>query len=845
MAGRGSGKSLRFGIPIAAVLAVAALVLPPFINVSRYKGRVIESMSKAFGRPVTCDSVELRLLPQPGFYLANVNIGDDPAYSLEPILHADEVTAYLGVSSLWRGRMEISRVNLNYPSLNLVERGDASWNFEPLLWKTSRSEAAPTSALPSISRPRFPYIEATNGRINFKYGLEKSVFSLVDANFSLWSPAENQWRMRLESQPVRTDMPITDTGTVKAEATIQRATMLRDAPIQATVTWERVQLGNLTRLIYGEDRGWRGALEISTQFSGTPGALQFTSAAKLREFRRFDIASGDAANLNATCQGEWNVSTDSLPHTECSLPLDNGRLHVQGTLRGFHSPQYDLTVSAENLGADALLNLARHAKRNLPDDLSATGTVSAAFHVSRLTEAPSSWSGNLELDSFGLRSSVLGKNLAIGKALVTADMDTPATDGPRGGRSRSNQRAKTTPQPGTLQVHSFDLPLGAATPVKVDGMLDPEHFALHLKGDATLERLQQFSRAIGIGVPRFALSGPAAIDLIVGGKWSSFDAPDVSGSAQLKNARAEVPGLSAPLEISSAQVDLDGDRISLRNASVTAGKVSLGGSASFARSCNPDSPCEASFDLTSDDLNLAQWNAVLNPHLLKTPWYFFGSRQAGGNAFANLHATGHLAARHLTLDTVSGTAFETNFSIADGILRLKNTRANLLGGGVSGDWMLDFTGGEPKCESTGAADRIQADKLAPVLKAPLGTGTVTLQYKLQMSGWDTASLASSSRGEAAFKWAGGALRISPDAPAPLRVSSGWGKAALDSKGWTISASEWNTPTGVYQLSGSVSRDSALNLEFSKGDSAIWKVSGTLAKPQPGPSAPVPTQAARR
>ena len=60
---------------------MAALVLPPFINVGRYKGRVIESMSKALGRPVTCDSIELRLLPQPGFYLDNVAIGDDPAYS--------------------------------------------------------------------------------------------------------------------------------------------------------------------------------------------------------------------------------------------------------------------------------------------------------------------------------------------------------------------------------------------------------------------------------------------------------------------------------------------------------------------------------------------------------------------------------------------------------------------------------------------------------------------------------------------------------------------------------------------------------------------------------------------
>jgi len=192
MATVATGRAIRRTLLIAVVLAVAALVLPPFINVGRYKGRVIESISNAVGRPVTVDAIELRLLPQPGFYLGNVAVGDDPAYSAEPILHAEEVTAYLRLSSLWRGRLEIARLKLNYPSLNLAERPDASWNLESLLWKASRTPSAPTAA-PAESRPRFPYIEATNGRINFKYGLEKSVFSFTEADFTLWSPAENQW----------------------------------------------------------------------------------------------------------------------------------------------------------------------------------------------------------------------------------------------------------------------------------------------------------------------------------------------------------------------------------------------------------------------------------------------------------------------------------------------------------------------------------------------------------------------------------------------------------------------------------------------------------------------------
>ncbi len=415
MASEATGKAVRRIVLIAVALAVAALVLPPFINVSRYKGRIIASISNALGRPVTVDAVELRLLPQPGFHLDNVAIGDDQAYSAEPILHAEEVTAYLSLSSLWRGRLEISRLNLNYPSLNLVESEDGSWNLESLLWKASRTQAAPTSGphspLSKTTRPRFPYIEASRGRINFKYGLEKSVFSFTDADFTLWSPAENQWRMRLVARPVRTDMPVSDTGTVKAEATMQRADLLRDAPMKANVTWERVQLGNLTRLIYGEDRGWRGDLDTSAQFSGTPSALHFVTAAKLRDFRRFDVSSDDSATLNASCSGELNVSANLLQQTECHLPLEGGLLSVQGTLHGLRHPRYDLAISAENLGADAVLKLVRHAKRDLPDDLAAKGSISASFHASRMSYAPSNWVGNLAVNGLVIHSAVLGKDL--------------------------------------------------------------------------------------------------------------------------------------------------------------------------------------------------------------------------------------------------------------------------------------------------------------------------------------------------------------------------------------------------------------------------------------------------
>ena len=75
----------------------------------------------------------------------------------------------------------------------------------------------------------------------------------------------------------------------------------------------------------------------------------------------------------------------------------------------------------------------------------------------------------------------------------------------------------------------------------------------------------------------------------------------------------------------------------------------------------------------------------------------------------------------------------------------------------------------------------------------------------------------------------------------MRVQSGEGKATLDKDGWNFSASKWQTPAGIYQLSGTASREMALALVFSQDNGTVLKVTGTLPKPQLSTSAPQLTQ----
>jgi len=248
--------SKRRAVAAAVVILLGLFLLRP--GGSRLKARITNSISRAVGRPAEIGSVHLRFLPQPGFDLGNLIIYEDPAFGAEPMLRAPEVTAAVRLTSLLRGRIDISRLELTEPSLNLVRREDGRWNWEALLERTARTPLAPTAKSKSESRPGFPYIEASSGRINFKAAQEKKPYALTNADFALWQESENAWGGRLKAEPLRTDMSLSDTGLLLMDGTWQRAGSLRETPLHFHLEWESAQLGQLSKLVSGNDKGWRG-----------------------------------------------------------------------------------------------------------------------------------------------------------------------------------------------------------------------------------------------------------------------------------------------------------------------------------------------------------------------------------------------------------------------------------------------------------------------------------------------------------------------------------------------------------------------------------------------------------
>src|SRR5208283_3808618 len=738
-----TGRTRRRVMWAALLLVVLGLLLiPPFINVNRYRKRVADSISRALGREVSVSGIELKILPRPGLVLSNFIVADDPAYGAEPMLRAATVTAYIRLTSLWRGRLEIGTLALDSPSLNLVRRSDGHWNLEELVERTAQVPSAPTAKTRPEARPRFPYVEASAGRINFKLGQVKKAFAFTDADFALWLESESQWGIRLEGHPTRTDVRVSDTGTLRLDGRFQRASALRNTLVDLKLTLTGGPLGQITTLIYGHDRGWRGAVSSNAILTGTPEALGITLDAQVEDFRRYDIAHGEALRMRVHCTGTYSSPNDALRDVQCESPVGPGILRVRGDVQGWLGEAYDLGISAEQLPAERLVALARHAKKDLPADLTATGDVDAVFTVRKPLGGMPVWGGGGRGQQLALHAGVLKQDLEIGEVQFLVPSVSPAAKNKQSARvgapffsTASGKRAgsKTRSAVGAglrLVVKPFPLSLGAASPATASAVFDPEHYSINLSGEVELARLLNVGKALGVGTPGVGLAGPSETNLEIAGTWVGFAPPVPSGKIQLRNVTAELQGVSEPLRIASATATLASQAVNVTSfTAALAQGPEISASASFPVHCTVPETCIVHFDAHTDDVSLSRLNRLANPSFRAQPWYrLLAPWQRREDALLRLRASGHFTAARMELGSTVANNVSGSAELDAGKLRVSDLRADFLEGHHTGTWTADFRVSPPRFAGSGNVTRVSMAQLAALMHDNWASGTIDAKY---------------------------------------------------------------------------------------------------------------------
>lgn len=835
----------RWVLLAVVVLAALGFFLPPYLNLKRsFQARIVHSMEQAIGRKITVGDIRLRLLPQPGFDLYSLVIAEDPAYGAEPMLRADEVTATLRLSSLWSRRLELASLSLKSgadispPSLNLVRGPDGHWNIESLLLRASRTPSAPTALKKAEARPRFPYIEASGGRINFKVGQEKKVYVLSDSDFSLWLASEDEWRFRLAARPVRTDFNMNDTGMLKVDGRFRRAQALRDTPLDLSIVLQNTQLGAFTTLVYGRDRGWRGSLDGRVTLVGTPAALNISSRLTVGDFRRYDINAIDPLLLQAQCTARYSSIGAQLSDIHCQMPLEHGLILAQGEVQGpFPAQSYNLSLTAQGVDTQTVVILARHVKKDLPDDLSARGRIDFDFKVNKTpASADETWSGSGHSSALVLSSSVLKPDLALPSLGFAFDNSSPARHQTKPSKKSGHAGPPQNSENPALHlaVAPFRLPAGASTPATVSARFGQQDYQVRLQGDARAQRLLQIGRALGLPVSSSDADGPIRVDFQIAGNWTGFAPPVITGGAQLHEVSARVYGLNFPLQIAGAELQLDRDTATLRHVTVKfpGSSLQLAGLMHLPRNCSSVERCPLAFDLQSDQLSLDALNELLNPQLVKRPWYDVFSSRSPGAVPMRVRANGHLRVNSLLIQPLVARKVAMEVNLDSGKLRLNEISANVLGGTHRGAWSADFTGKEPNYSGTGTFSGIDMLQLAGLMQDNWAAGKSRSTYHLTLSGSSAGQLAASLTGTASFDWQRGVLRhlILDGRSGPLQFKDFSGTVAVGSRSLALMPSTMTTSAGVYQIGGTASLDRRLGITF-RNKAHVYELSGSLEKPK--------------
>jgi len=530
-------------VGVTLLVLVLLVVLPPLINANRFQRRIAASIGGSLGRPVHLDRVTFNVFPLPGFTLENLVVSEDPAFGMEPIIRANSVRATLRISSLWRKRVEFSTISFTEPSVNLVRAANGKWNLESILLQASRIEAAPTVQAKAGPAPRFPYIEATGARLNLKQGAEKMPLSLTEAEFALWLPNPQEWHVRLQARPSRTDTSVSDAGAVRLEGTLGRAASLGEVPLNLQGEWRNAPLGAASKVVLGQDAGLRGEMTLTATARGTVGKSAVQARLRLDDTRRADFVPPRTLSVDLECLGSATNAFHGFENVRCSWPPAGSgaqTVALAGSLPDIRRPKMaTVAVGTPGISGSTLLDWLRIASARVPADVTAAGKMTGS--VSYHPEEASPWEGEVLMADPSLKSVTAGT-----ESLVDGDI-----------RLRSVAQAAVEPHKhrGTVVASGsafvlspVSLALGGKDPAVLDGRADASGYTLHLVGMVTAQRLLALGAALpqlGDGLAEVvpvnrAVTGPFRVDLVASRPWGGEQVwrnASVSGGHPRRGAR--------------------------------------------------------------------------------------------------------------------------------------------------------------------------------------------------------------------------------------------------------------------------------------------------------------------
>ncbi|MGA8764525.1 MAG: AsmA-like C-terminal region-containing protein, partial [Candidatus Sulfotelmatobacter sp.] len=413
--------------------------------------------------------------------------------------------------------------------------------------------------------------------------------------------------------------------------------------------------------------------------------------------------------------------------------------------------------------------------------------------------------------------------------------------------------ATLRPGPGktVLGFGPVSIGMGRPTPVVALGWAGRPGYGLNVSGEAEVSHALGLARLLGLPVLKTAAEGTAQMNLQIAGDWMEwtsggpvgFSAPRITGTAQLRNVRVEMRGVSRPIEILSAEMKFSPDQVRVEKLTATGGGTHWTGSLALPRGCGVPGACMVSFNLNGDEIDLGEVRQWLGAKPNQRPWYqvLDTAAPAAPAFFEDLRASGKISAVRLRIrDTVAGSV-SASLDLERSKLKISDLRADVLGGKHRGDWRGDFTVSPPVFTGNGTFAAISLAQVAKTMHDHWIDGVVSGTYQVSASGSSAPGFWQSADGTIEADMRDGLLphvALANDS-GPLQVERFEGQARLHDGKIEIKEARLSSSGGVFRVSGSASLSRELDLKLARspfmtplnGASGGYTVTGTLAQPR--------------
>ena len=175
----------------------------------------------------------------------------------------------------------------------------------------------------------------------------------------------------------------------------------------------------------------------------------------------------------------------------------------------------------------------------------------------------------------------------------------------------------------------------------------------------------------------------------------------------------------------------------------------------------------------------------------------------------------------------------TGLELKNGVLRLYDLRADILGGKHTGEWKADFTSKPPHYSGSGTLERVALGQLADAMNDSWIVGSANGTYRASASGLTAAELFASAVGTLEVQaWAGALPHIIlSENDTPLQIRGLTTRLVLRNAKFEVENGKLQAADGNYQVSGTASFGRVLNLKLTREGAPGFDITGTLSAPR--------------